>query len=57
VAEKKQRKPLAKPGKKKPWEAPRLKSGRLFESNSLACAKNQDPSNRDMCEQGGPQLS
>jgi hypothetical protein len=39
VAEKKPRKPTAK-AKKKPWESPRVKSGRLFESNSLACSKN-----------------
>jgi hypothetical protein len=25
---------------KKMWEPPRLKSGQLFESNSLACGKN-----------------
>jgi hypothetical protein len=40
VAEKTRRKPTAK-AKKKPWEAPRVRSGRLFESNSLACGKNQ----------------
>ena len=57
MAEKKPRKPLAKSGKKKLWESPRVKSGRLFESNSLACAKNQDPANREMCEQGDPQIS
>lgn len=50
MAEKNLRKPQAKARKKKPWEPPRVKSGRLFESNSLACSKNQDPQNRDMCE-------
>jgi len=25
---------------KKPWQRPTIKSGRLFESNSLACGKN-----------------
>ena len=28
------------PGKKKKWERPRIKTGHLFESNSLACGKN-----------------
>lgn len=32
------RKPT-RPGKKS-WQRPRIKSGRLFESNSLACGKN-----------------
>jgi len=49
VAEKNQRKPQGKARKKKPWASPRVKSGRLFESNSLACSKNQDPQNIDMC--------
>jgi hypothetical protein len=40
------RKP-ARPGKKA-WQRPQIKSGRLFESNSLACGKN--PSiNQDQC--------
>jgi hypothetical protein len=42
VAEKPPRKPLAKTKKKKTWESPRVKTGRLFESNSLACGKNSD---------------
>jgi hypothetical protein len=29
----------ARPGKKT-WQPPRIRSGRLFESNSLACGKN-----------------
>jgi hypothetical protein len=55
VPEKKTRKRPPAPRGKKPWEAPRVKSGRLFESNSLACLKthtdldegcqSQDPSN------------
>jgi hypothetical protein len=49
VAEKPRRKPPAKPRKKKPWESPRVKSGRLFESNSLACGKNQTTGDHDMC--------
>lgn len=32
------RKP-ARPGKKA-WQRPHIKSGKLFESNSLACGKN-----------------
>lgn len=28
------------PEKKKKWETPRIKTGQLFESNSLACGKN-----------------
>jgi hypothetical protein len=31
--------PSKSPGKKV-WQKPRIKSGRLFESNSLACGKN-----------------
>jgi hypothetical protein len=33
------RKP-ARPRPKKTWLRPEIKSGRLFESNSLACGKN-----------------
>ena len=33
------RKPPVAPRKKK-WERPQIKSGHLFESNSLACGKN-----------------
>jgi hypothetical protein len=47
VAEKTQQRAPAKANaksksksKKKVWETPRVKSGRLFESNSLACGKN-----------------
>ena len=39
MAEKNTRKP-GPPAKKKKWESPRIKSGHLFESNSLACGKN-----------------
>jgi hypothetical protein len=38
VADKQQRK--TPPRGKKPWEPPRVKTGHLFESNSLACGKN-----------------
>jgi hypothetical protein len=48
VAEKSQRKAPIK-AKKKPWEKPRVKSGRLFESNSLACGKTQYEGPPDMC--------
>jgi hypothetical protein len=49
VAEKTKRK--APPGakKKKAWEPPRVKSGRLFESNSLACNKAHDDGVGGMC--------
>jgi hypothetical protein len=47
VAEKTPRKPLANTKKKKPWESPRVKTGRLFESNSLACGKNSQET--DQC--------
>lgn len=33
------RKP-SRPPAKKTWERPRIKTGHLFESNSLACGKN-----------------
>jgi hypothetical protein len=36
-------------GKKKRWEKPRIKSGQLFESNSLACGKD-GPTN-EQCQQ------
>jgi hypothetical protein len=36
-------------GKKKPWQSPRLKSGQLFEANSLACFKNDSS---EQCGQG-----
>ena len=49
MAEKTQRKPQMKAAKKKPWESPRVKSGRLFESNSLACGKNQTTGDPNMC--------
>lgn len=48
MAEKSQRKAPIK-AKKKPWEKPRVKSGRLFERNSLACGKNQYEGDADMC--------
>jgi hypothetical protein len=55
VAEKTPRKPPAK-GKKKTWASPRVKSGRLFESNSLACSKNQPGGNGGECDRE-PQMS
>ena len=52
MADKTSRKPHPK-AKKKPWEAPRLKSGRLFETNSLACGKSTSMgmSGVDQCHQ------
>jgi len=47
VADKSKRK-SARPAKKA-WQKPRIKSGRLFESNSLACGKNGP--GMDSCEQ------
>ncbi|HLK88679.1 MAG TPA: hypothetical protein VKZ18_02230 [Polyangia bacterium] len=47
MADKSKRKP-ARPAKKT-WQKPRMKSGRLFESNSLACGKNGP--GMDSCEQ------
>ena len=29
-----------RPAGKRPWQAPRVRTGHLFESNSLACGKN-----------------
>ena len=42
VSDKSQRKALRSPNpaSKKAWQKPRVKSGQLFESNSLACGKN-----------------
>jgi hypothetical protein len=59
VAEKTQHRAPAKANaksKKKVWETPRVKSGRLFESNSLACGKNSPGGNGDMCDRD-PQMS
>lgn len=44
-------KPKRKPTRpaKKAWQKPRIKSGRLFESNSLACGKNGP--GMESCEQ------
>jgi hypothetical protein len=50
VANKKERKPQLK-GKKKTWEKPRLKSGQLFEHNSLACGKAD--SHNPQCQESG----
>ena len=53
MTDKSQRKPPrpGQPGKtaKKAWQPPRIKTGRLFESNSLACGKNGP--GMDSCEQ------
>jgi hypothetical protein len=34
------RQPLPKKIEKRAWEAPRIKTGQLFESNSLSCGKS-----------------
>jgi hypothetical protein len=52
VAHKTPRKPT--PRGKKTWQRPRIKSGRLFESNSLACGKNGP--GMDQCMQN-PEVS
>jgi hypothetical protein len=39
VAEKPNRK-TTRPPPKRQWQRPRVKTGQLFESNSLACGKN-----------------
>ncbi|HVZ75447.1 MAG TPA: hypothetical protein VHJ20_23890 [Polyangia bacterium] len=54
MANKRQRKPEPK-RKKKTWESPRVKSGRLFEANSLACGKS-DP-DTDQCSSLGGAMS
>jgi hypothetical protein len=48
VAEKTDRKP-SRP-RKRPWQRPQVKTGQLFESNSLACGKAITMPN-DMCQQ------
>jgi hypothetical protein len=40
MPDKPERKP-PRPRSKKRWEPPRVKTGQLFESNSLACGKGQ----------------
>jgi hypothetical protein len=51
VADKTPRKSPPPKSKKKQWESPRVKSGQLFESNSLACGKNN--SGMDECMDNG----
>jgi hypothetical protein len=41
------------PRSKKPWEPPRVKTGHLFESNSLSCGKNSP--GQDECLQNPTQ--
>jgi hypothetical protein len=48
VAEKTDRKP-SRP-RKRAWQRPQVKTGQLFESNSLACGKAISMPN-DMCQQ------
>lgn len=53
MAEKRTRKAPPK-GKKKTWASPRVKSGQLFESNSLACTKTPpSPQGGNLCEDTG----
>jgi hypothetical protein len=44
---------------KKAWQKPKVKSGQLFESNSLACGKVSPPVDEanDQCTMLAPQLS
>lgn len=49
------RKP-ARPGKKT-WQRPQIKSGKLFESNSLACGKTLADVGIDQCATQFPKLS
>lgn len=44
---------------KKAWQKPKVKSGQLFESNSLACGKVFPPvdEQNDQCGLMAPQLS
>jgi hypothetical protein len=53
MAEKKQRK-STKPARKRQWHRPQIKSGRLFESNSLACLKTTTGSMSEECFVAGP---
>jgi hypothetical protein len=54
MAEKPQRKTTKR--KRRRWHRPEVKSGRLFESNSLAC--NKSPTEpREECDQGPFQTS
>jgi hypothetical protein len=50
MAEKLPRKP-AKPARKRRWQPPKIKSGQLFEANSLACGKST-AAPQDECFQG-----
>jgi hypothetical protein len=55
VADKSTRKPT-RPARKRQWQRPRVKTGQLFESNSLACNKSpSDP--REECQMGPFQQS
>jgi hypothetical protein len=58
VAEKKPRKTPPKRAKKT-WQSPRVKSGQLFESNSLACLKipNDPNEGSDQCDNVAPTMS
>ncbi len=49
MAQKTPRKPPRPGAGKRAWQRPQIKSGRLFESNSLACGKNGP--GMDGCEQ------
>ena len=44
---------------KKAWQPPRVKSGQLFESNSLACSKifNDPNEGTEQCQSIDPKLS
>jgi len=55
MAEKSSRKPN-RPAPKRPWRRPQIKSGPLFESNSLACNKSPSMPN-EQCMLGPFQQS
>jgi hypothetical protein len=42
-----------RPGGKRAWQSPRIKTGQLFESNSLSCGKNTP--GIDQCNQNPTQ--
>ena len=56
MAEKVQRKTPKSP-RKRQWQRPRVKSGRLFESNSLACGKVFTTGDETCLQLGTPQSS
>lgn len=58
MADKTPRKTPPDKAKKRPWQSPRIKTGQLFESNSLACGKVPG-TGESQCEPGeqNPKIS